>query len=123
MTKNALNWFEIPVSNIGRASRFYGAVLQQELEPKSFGPHAMHVFQYQQPGVGGCLIEGEQYNPATDGAVVYLPVADNMNAALTRVKDAGGKVTLGRTELPGDMGCFAHIMDTEGNRVGLHALN
>jgi len=24
-------------------------------------------------------------------------------------------------QLPGDMGCFAHITDTEGNRVGLHA--
>jgi predicted enzyme related to lactoylglutathione lyase len=23
--------------------------------------------------------------------------------------------------LPGDMGVFAHITDTEGNRVGLHA--
>jgi predicted enzyme related to lactoylglutathione lyase len=25
-------------------------------------------------------------------------------------------------QLPGDMGCFAHVTDTEGNRVGLHAL-
>lgn len=25
------------------------------------------------------------------------------------------------TELPDGLGCFAHIIDTEGNRVGLHA--
>ena len=31
-------------------------------------------------------------------------------------------VTL-KQHLPGDMGCFAHITDTEGNRVGLHALS
>ena len=123
MNNNALNWFEIPVTNINRASRFYGAVLQQELKAQTFGPHAMHVFQYQQPGVGGCLIEGEQYKPSAQGAVIYLPISDNMNTALSRVGDAGGKVALGRTELPGDMGCFAHIIDTEGNRVGLHAMN
>ena len=33
---------------------------------------------------------------------------------------AGLTKRLGGT-LPGDMGCFAHIVDTEGNRVGLHA--
>ena len=35
---------------------------------------------------------------------------------------AGGKIAVPRTDLPGDMGSFAHIIDSEGNRVGLHAL-
>jgi hypothetical protein len=30
-------------------------------------------------------------------------------------------VTTPKVQLPDGMGCFAHIADTEGNRVGLHA--
>lgn len=122
MTTNALNWFEIPVANIERAGRFYAQVLQQELKTQSFGPHAMQVFQYQQPGVGGCLIEGDQYKPTKFGTIIYLPV-ENINAALDRVTLSGGSIATARTELPGELGCFAHIIDSEGNRVGLHAMN
>ena len=35
---------------------------------------------------------------------------------------AGGKVALPKTALPEGLGFFAHIIDSEGNRVGLHAL-
>jgi len=35
---------------------------------------------------------------------------------------AGGRIATPKVQLPGDMGCFAHITDTEGNRVGLHSL-
>ena len=121
MNNNALTWFEIPVTDLARASRFYGSVLQQTLNKQQFGPHELMVFAYQQPGVGGCLMQGEVYQPSPQGAVIYLAVADTMGAALSRAAQAGGKVALGRTALPGDMGCYAHIIDSEGNRVGLHA--
>jgi predicted enzyme related to lactoylglutathione lyase len=38
------------------------------------------------------------------------------------VEKAGGRITLARTALPEGMGFFAHFVDCEGNRVGLHAL-
>jgi predicted enzyme related to lactoylglutathione lyase len=38
------------------------------------------------------------------------------------VEPAGGKISLPRTALPEGMGFYAHILDTEGNRVGLHAI-
>ena len=40
---------------------------------------------------------------------------------LARVEAAGGRIASPKVQLPGDMGAFAHIVDTEGNRVGLHA--
>src|ERR1700757_2306393 len=43
-------------------------------------------------------------------------------AELPRVPKAGGEVLLPRTALPDGMGYFAQIRDTEGNRVGLHAM-
>jgi predicted enzyme related to lactoylglutathione lyase len=40
---------------------------------------------------------------------------------LARVESLGGRITTPKVTLPGDMGVFAHVVDTEGNRVGLHA--
>ena len=61
--------------------------------------------------------------PSTSGTLVYLNAGPSLDAVLARVEAAGGRVTTPRVQLPGDMGCFVHITDTEGNRVGLHALS
>lgn len=120
-TQNALTWFEIPVSDVPRAAQFYGKVLRNELDKQQFGPNELMVFRYQRPGVGGCLMNVKNMQPSTQGTIVYLAVSDSLDAALSRVTQAGGQVTVGRTELPDGIGCYAHIIDTEGNRVGLHA--
>lgn len=121
--QNALTWFEIPATNLARASQFYGAVIGRPLERQTFGPNELMVFPYQQPGVGGCLMNYKSLQPGSQGTVVYLAISDSLEAALARVTRAGGSVALDRTELPEGMGCYAHIIDTEGNRVGLHAAN
>jgi predicted enzyme related to lactoylglutathione lyase len=54
---------------------------------------------------------------------VYLDVSPSIDAALSRVADAGGKVVTRKTALPPGMGFWAHVADTEGNVVGLHALS
>jgi uncharacterized protein len=120
-SQNAITWFEIPVIDMNRASRFYSQVLGKPLEKQNFGPNELMVFPYQQPGVGGCLMSYKSLQPGATGTVIYLAVRDALDIALRRVAQAGGEVALGRTELPGDIGYYAHIIDTEGNRVGLHA--
>ena len=54
--------------------------------------------------------------------VVYLNADPQLAQVLARVPKAGGEVLLPRTALPDGMGYFAQIRDTEGNRVGLHAM-
>jgi hypothetical protein len=83
----------------------------------------LSVFPYAEPGVGGCLIAGNAHVPADTGSIVYLRVVNDLDAALVRVTEAGGRIALAKTALPEGMGYFAHIIDSEGNRVGLHALN
>ncbi|MFZ5638308.1 MAG: VOC family protein [Pseudomonadota bacterium] len=121
---NALNWFEIPVSDLERAQTFYEAVFDTPLRREAMGPGIdMAVFPYEKYGVGGCLFAADHGpRPSADGAIVYLNAEPSLDAVLARVEAAGGRVTLSRTELPEGMGCFAHIADSEGNRVGLHAL-
>ena len=118
---NALNWFEIPARDLPRATRFYETVLGRKLKPETMGPQELAIFAYEQPGVGGCLIAGNGHAPAATGTVVYLGVDPGLDEALERVKRAGGKVALPKTELPEGMGVYAHVIDSEGNRVGLYA--
>jgi predicted enzyme related to lactoylglutathione lyase len=120
MNVNATNWFEIPVRDLARAQRFYETILGAPLEREAMEGQQMAVFAFKrQAGVGGCLVVGQ---PSSDGTVVYLNAAPSIDAVLKRVESAGGRVVLAKTALPDGMGFFAHLTDTEGNRIGVHAL-
>jgi uncharacterized protein len=119
---NALNWFEIPVRNMDRAQAFYETLLAAPIRRERIAPNELGVFDHQATGVGGCLIAGDSApQPAITGTLVYLNAGASLDAVLARVAAAGGVITTPKVQLPGDMGVFAHITDTEGNRVGLHA--
>jgi predicted enzyme related to lactoylglutathione lyase len=119
--KDAISWFEIPATDFARAKRFYETVLATELRDDTMGPMRLAIFPYAAPGVGGCVITGEGLRPSRDGNLVYLQAGESLKIALGRVQRAGGQVALDATTLPDGMGVYAHIIDSEGNRVGLHA--
>jgi len=120
--RDALNWFEIPVRDIERAQKFYEATLAAPLRREPMGSYTLAVFGTDDAAVGGCLLAGaEAPAPSRDGTVVYLNANPSLDAVLARVEPAGGRITMPKVTLPGGMGCFAHIVDPEGNRVGLHA--
>ena len=118
----AINWFEIPVRDMDRAQRFYETVLGTTLKREQMGPNALAVFAYDEPATGGALVQGAAYAPGATGPLVYLACGDALDPVLGRLEAAGGRVVTPKTVLPGDMGCFAHVSDSEGNRVGLHAM-
>jgi predicted enzyme related to lactoylglutathione lyase len=122
---HAIHWFEIPVRDLDRAQRFYETLFHRPLRREAMGPETtLAVFEYQ-PGdsVGGCLFAGSNApSPSTQGTVVYLNADPSLNAVLARLPEAGGRLLVPRTELPEGMGAFAQIEDSEGNRVGLHAM-
>ncbi|HKX43636.1 MAG TPA: VOC family protein [Burkholderiaceae bacterium] len=121
-TRHAIDWFEIPVRDIARAQAFYETLLATTLRRESIAGNTLAVFSYGETGVGGCLIAGENAQaPGASGTLVYLNAGAELDAVLERVAAAGGRITTPKVQLPGDMGCYAHISDTEGNCVGLHA--
>ena len=120
---NVVNWFEIPVTDLDRAQRFYEAVLGGKMQRETMGPSPMAVFPYQRgEGVGGALMQVEGDVNHGNATLVYLNAGESLDAALARVSAADGMVALPRQALPPGMGCFAHVIDRDGNRVGLHAL-
>ncbi len=121
-THNAIAWFEVPVQDIDRAQSFYEALLGTPMRRETIAGQTLAVFSYAETGVGGCLMAGANApKPADAGTLVYLNAGRSLDAVLVRVEKAGGCITTPKVRLPGDMGCFAHVADPEGNRVGLHA--
>ncbi len=122
MKHNATSWFEIPASNLKRAADFYGKVIGDELSIEQMGAHEMAVFPFDRgAGVGGCVLVADYLKPGEQGNLVYLIVKGDIDAALSRAQQAGARVVHEKTALPGSMGHYAHIIDSEGNRIGLHA--
>ena len=120
--RNAIHWFELPARKFDRAVAFYQAILATSMRTESTAGKRLAVFGYDQPGVGGCLMEDDTLKPSSDGAIVYLNAEPSIDDVLGRVEANGGSIALGKTALPPGMGFFAHIIDSENNRVGLHAL-
>ena len=118
---NALNWFEIPVSNFARAKAFYETVLDTTIETMEMGPTTMGMLSSDQNAVGGAIVHGGDGSPSQNGTLVYLNGGEDLNPMLTRVQEAGGSVLVPKTEIGSDFGFFAHFLDSEGNKVGLHS--
>lgn len=119
-----INWFEIPVSDLTRARQFYEAVLETTLHELTTDGQTLAVFPYDREGgaTGGALVLSDGVKICQEGARVYLNAGESLDATLARVAPAGGQITTPRTELVQGRGAYAVIADTEGNRVGLHAL-
>jgi predicted enzyme related to lactoylglutathione lyase len=123
--KNAISWFEIPTTQLDAAQAFYETVLGRPMRREAMGPSQGAVFAYDREadGTGGALMMGPSA-PAVSGTgtLVYLDASPSLDAALQRAVAQGGRIAQPRTALPPGMGFFAHILDLDGNRVGLHAL-
>ena len=119
---NALNWFEIPVTDFERAKGFYEKVLGVSIETMVMGPLTMGMLSSDPQAVGGAIVQGDGSSPSQTGTLVYLNGGDDLAPMLARAEQAGGSVVVPKTEIGNDFGFFAHFMDTEGNKVGLHSM-
>ncbi len=115
-------WFELPVTDMDRAKKFYETILSLELQLVQFGPELIAVFPYEAPAISGCLVQAESLKPG-HGALPSLNADPYLDGVLEKVERAGGSIVHPYTALPEGMGCFARIEDTEGNLVGLHAMH
>lgn len=120
--KNAINWFEIPVKNFSNAKTFYETILGAEMQVMEMPGMKSAFFPADlQNGIGGCIMEGQGYEPSNKGSVIYLNGGDDLSVPLSKVEKAGGKIVMPKTAI-GQNGFMAHFEDTEGNRVALHSM-
>mgnify|MGYP006175197743 CR=1 FL=1 len=97
-------------------------MLGRPIETMTMGPSTMGFLSMGPDAVGGAIVHGDGTAPSQSGTLVYLNGGDDLAAMLARVEPAGGQVAVPKTEIGNGFGFFAHFVDTEGNRVGLHSM-
>lgn len=124
---NALNWFEIPAIDIARAQKFYETLFDITMDDMG---EMMGMRMVGFPGengngkASGALVQGPMHKPsATDGAVIYLNANPSMQVVVNRIEAAGGSIVMPSTHISDDIGYMAFFIDSEGNRMALHAQN
>jgi len=120
---NAINWFEIAVTDIARAKKFYETILEIEMTPMEMMGMKMAMFPYDgsKGTVGGALVQSEMHTPSATGAVIYLNANPDLDLVFNRIEKAGGKISMPKTLIDKNTGYMAFFTDTEGNTVGLHS--
>lgn len=116
------NWIEIPVVDMERAKRFYRELLGVGFNEIQMGGNEYALIDVNDRFNTGCLVKGDGYVPSMQGVVVYLNGGDDLSEVLAQVKRAGGKVLLPKTFLSKEAGHIAYLLDTEGNKIGVHSM-
>lgn len=119
--KNAVTWFEIPVTDLDRAVRYYEGLFGTELKQEVFNgrPMAMFPCDCEAKGVGGALVKDERMKPSSEGSLVYLDAGGKLDDCIARAGKNGGELLMPKTDI-GDPGFIALVRDPDGNCVGLH---
>ena len=123
---NAISWFEIPAKDLDRATKFYEAIFGVTMIPMDFPNIKMRMFPIDDPnkGVGGAIVDSGGFHipSGTDGPLIYLNGNPDVQGILDKVEAAGGSIGLPKTQISPEYGFMAILIDTEGNRIGLHSV-
>jgi predicted enzyme related to lactoylglutathione lyase len=121
MEHNPVGWFEIYVQNADRARKFYESVFETKLEKLPMPDIEMWTFPMamDRTGCSGALVKAPSVESGGNSVMVYFSCADCAVEA-GRVTEAGGKVQQEKMSI-GEYGFIAHVLDTEGNLIGLHS--
>lgn len=119
---NSINWFEISVTDIDRAKKFYETLFEIKMEKMEMMGMQMAFFPAE-PGSGkanGGICKSDMHKPSADGVKIYLNCDPDLQMILDRVEKAEGKIIMPKTDI-GENGFMAFIIDSEGNAIGLHS--
>ena len=112
-------WFDIPVTDLERASNFYRQVLGINIE--SYGGDAPVAVMEHGPGdVAGCLYKSDGESPSAQGPLLYFTVEGRLQEATTMAGELGGQILQAPHSI-GSHGNRSIVKDSEGNRIVLHS--
>ena len=110
-------WFDLPVTDLKRAMKFYSNVLKAEVKEDRPG---VAVISHEQGEVSGCLYAKLSTGPSEGGALLYFNVNGRLDEAVAAAEKHGGRVVKPPHAI-GPFGQRAIVMDSEGNRIALHS--
>lgn len=118
---NPVVYFEIPVTNIERAEKFYTTVFNFKFEKEMIDDYEMMLFLFEeaQSGISGALAKGDIYKPTKDGVIIYFKT-ENIDSTLKKVLENKGKILYPKMINEKHGFAVAEFEDSEGNRIALH---
>jgi uncharacterized protein len=122
---SAISWFEIPSQDLERATQFYETLFDVKLNVMDTPNIRMRMFPVSDMmnHISGAVVHSDFHKPsATDGVLIYLNGNPDVQHILDKVAAAGGHVAVPKTLISPEYGYMAVIIDTEGNRIGLHSI-
>jgi predicted enzyme related to lactoylglutathione lyase len=118
---NRIVWVDIPVLDLERAIAFYSAVLGSPVTKEGGPGFVFGLLPHSGNEVGGCLYSPDRDNsPSTVGPLIYLNAEGRLALAVQAVTAQGGQILKAVHQI-GPHGFRAIVLDSEGNRVALHA--
>ena len=121
--KNIINWVVLPSIIFHRAVKFYSHLLDITPEITKLNGRSHAYFRQPDGSTGVALTtKADNFKPGKGrGILVYFNGGDDLNILLSKVKKAGGQVLTTKTKASDEIGYYAIIFDTEGNKVGIHS--
>ncbi len=116
---SAINYFEIPVIDMGRAKKFYETIFGIEMTHMKHGEGEFASFPHR--NIGGSLAKDKGRKPSKSGVLCYLNAGEDLSNVLNKIIRAGGSIITSKTKIM-DHGYIAKFVDTEGNLVALHSM-
>jgi uncharacterized protein len=118
---NPVGWFDIYVSNLDRAKKFYETVFNTKLVdlPIEWGKQSLFPSDHEGLNISGALVEKVDMIANGNNTIVYF-VTEDCIAEESRVEKAGGKVVKPKMSI-GEFGFMSILIDSEGNTIGLHS--
>lgn len=117
-----ITWTEIPVKDMERAMKFYGAIFNCQLEINIPQPQMSFLpYDAEKPGSSAALVYmPEFYNPAGEHGVMVYFECENIDHVLPLVEANGGIVLIPTRKISDEHGSMAVFTDSEGNRMAFH---
>jgi len=112
-------WADIPVTDLDRAIKFCGEVLQAEIRAMP-DMEGIALLPGEQGDVSADLALTQNTKPGVDGTTVYLDSKGDPEGMLKRAEAAGGKVLMPVSDMGPTVGFIGFFLDSEGNRIGVH---
>lgn len=120
--KHLINWIEIPVTDMGRAKKFYSTLLGgiEFIDYPMDNPSDQYaIFPSSDHFNAGALAKTSLHHPSTEGVTIYLDGGTDLNVMLEKAEKMGAQILLPKSFISEDTGYITLLIDCEGNKIGL----
>ncbi len=122
MEYNPVGRFEIYVTDMERAKKFYQQVFQKG-DWIDLSQDKIRMFAFPRwervSWAAWALVQMDDYWPSDSWTIVYFSCED-CSVEESRIKENGGQVHQSKMSV-GEFGFVSMVRDTEGNMIGLHS--